>query len=85
MISRRESLALVAGLALSPVAPTRANTFTGAGADAWTHTPDGLLQALMKLRAALDDRMTLEWFQGGFLGRNQATRGSVLAEGHRGR
>ena len=64
MISRRESLALVAGLALSPAAFSQANTFTGAGADAWTRTPDGLLQALMKLRAALDDRMTLEWFQG---------------------
>lgn len=64
MITRRESLALAAGLALSPVASGAANGVRSVGADDWTRTPDGLLQALMKLRAALDDRMTLEWFQG---------------------
>ncbi|MFT7288271.1 MAG: hypothetical protein ACI87W_002388 [Halieaceae bacterium] len=64
MISRRESLALAAGVALSSVATGAAQDLSASYSDAWTHTPDGLLRGLMKLRAALDGRMTLEWFQG---------------------
>lgn len=58
MISRRQSLGLLAGMAAASATGTRA-------ADAgWTSSDEGLLRALMKLRAALDDRITLEWFKG---------------------
>lgn len=64
LISRRQSIALLAGLSLA--ATDRAETGPNGARqiDEWTRTQEGLLGALMKLRAALDDRITLEWFQG---------------------
>ena len=64
MLGRRESLALLASLALTPLVRAATDVAPERSADAWTRTPEGLLHTLMKLRAALDDRMTLEWFQG---------------------
>lgn len=63
MISRRESLGLVAGMAFASKPCAQAKTVIGAS-DRWTESQEGVLHALMKLRAALDERVTLEWVKG---------------------
>ncbi len=64
MISRRTSLGLIAGAAFTSAARTEALLADNSRDDSWTESQEGLLNALMKLRAALDDRLTLEWFKG---------------------
>ena len=64
MISRRDSLGLVAGMAVASVAAAEDDQAMTAVDDSWTRSQAGLLRTLMKLRAALDDRVTLEWFKG---------------------
>jgi len=64
MINRRDSLGLLAGMAVVSTSAADAGPGRGSADDSWTRSEDGLLHALMKLRAALDDRVTLEWFKG---------------------
>ena len=64
MISRRDSLGLFAGMAAASAIAADGDKNPVAANDSWTGSQDGLLRALMKLRAALDDRVTLEWFKG---------------------
>ena len=65
MINRRESLGLFTGaLMAATVSSGGAATHDGSDAGGPSGAAPDLLKSLMKLRAALDDRMTLEWFQG---------------------
>jgi hypothetical protein len=64
MINRRESLGLVAGAAVASVAGAGDEPAINPSDHSWTGSQQGLLRALMKLRASLDDRVTLEWFRG---------------------
>lgn len=62
MINRRQSLGLMAGVVMAAKAPgTEMEADTGVGV---ADDPRAMLQALMKLRASVDDRLTLEWFKG---------------------
>jgi len=64
MISRRDSLGLVAGAAVASVAGAAGEGAVRAANQSWTGSQASLLRALMQLRASLDDRVTLEWFRG---------------------
>lgn len=64
MMNRRQSLGLLAGAAMAAGAGPAGAAAHGTGEGNWTRDPEGLLRGLMKLRASLDDRMTLEWFKG---------------------
>ncbi len=65
MINRRESLGLLTGVLMTATASSgEAATHNDSDAGGSSGAAPDLLQSLMKLRAALDDRMTLEWFQG---------------------
>lgn len=62
MINRRQSLGLMAGVVMA--SGTSAADMSADPDTPWPDDPDANLRALMKLRASVDDRLTLEWFKG---------------------